>query len=83
MDNLTFPPAPGNDPDPIAYGDAAESAGAIKPSPSTSASRDESNNPTQEQVTGQLIDRYGHVHSEAIFKNWSPAAIKGDGYSPR
>jgi hypothetical protein len=28
---------------------------------------------------GQLIDRYGHLHSEAIFKNWSPAAIKALG----
>jgi hypothetical protein len=28
---------------------------------------------------GQLIDRYGHVHSEAVFKNWSPAAIRALG----
>jgi hypothetical protein len=28
---------------------------------------------------GQLVDRYGHVHSEAIFRNWSPAAIKALG----
>jgi hypothetical protein len=28
---------------------------------------------------GQLVDRYGHVHSEAIFHNWSPAAIKALG----
>ena len=25
---------------------------------------------------GQLVDCHGHVHSEAIFKNWSPAAIQ-------
>jgi hypothetical protein len=24
---------------------------------------------------GQLIDRYGHVHSEAVLVNWSPAAL--------
>ena len=28
---------------------------------------------------GQLIDKYGHVHSEAIFINWSPAAIRALG----
>ena len=27
----------------------------------------------------QLVDRYGHLHSEAIFRNWSPAAIKALG----
>jgi hypothetical protein len=25
---------------------------------------------------GQLIDKHGHIHSEAILKNWSPAAIR-------
>ena len=30
-------------------------------------------------VTGRLIDRYGHEHSEAIFRNWTPAAIKAMG----
>ena len=25
---------------------------------------------------GRLIDRYGHEHSEAIFSNWSPEAIR-------
>lgn len=29
--------------------------------------------------SGQLIDKHGHLHSEAIFKNWSPAAIKALG----
>ncbi|MGI8853070.1 MAG: hypothetical protein ACR2GC_07245 [Methyloceanibacter sp.] len=29
--------------------------------------------------TGQLIDRYGHHHSESIFTNWTPAAIKALG----
>jgi hypothetical protein len=28
---------------------------------------------------GQLIDKHGHLHSEAIFRNWSPAAIKALG----
>jgi len=28
---------------------------------------------------GRLIDRYGHEHSEAIFRNWTPAAIKAMG----
>ena len=28
---------------------------------------------------GQLIDRYGHIHSEAVFRNWSSAAIKALG----
>jgi hypothetical protein len=32
----------------------------------------------QERV-GRLIDKYGHVHGEAIFRNWSPAAIKALG----
>jgi len=26
-----------------------------------------------------LIDKHGHRHSEAIFRNWSPAAIKALG----
>ena len=25
---------------------------------------------------GRLIDRYGHEHSEAIFRNWTPQAIR-------
>jgi hypothetical protein len=29
----------------------------------------------QEPRLGQLIDKHGHVRSEAIFKNWTPAAI--------
>jgi hypothetical protein len=29
--------------------------------------------------TGQLIDKWGHPHSEAIFRNWSPAAIRALG----
>lgn len=28
---------------------------------------------------GRLIDRYGHEHSEAIFSNWTPAAIRALG----
>jgi len=28
---------------------------------------------------GQLIDKYGHLHTEAIFLNWSPAAIRALG----
>ena len=28
---------------------------------------------------GRLIDRNGHEHSEAIFRNWTPAAIKAMG----
>jgi hypothetical protein len=28
---------------------------------------------------GQLRDKYGHPHSEAIFKNWTPAAIRALG----
>jgi hypothetical protein len=28
---------------------------------------------------GRLIDRYGHEYSEAIFRNWSHAAIKAMG----
>jgi hypothetical protein len=27
----------------------------------------------------RLVDRHGHLHSEAIFKNWSPAAIRALG----
>ena len=27
----------------------------------------------------QLIDRYGHPHSESIFRNWTPAAIRALG----
>jgi hypothetical protein len=28
---------------------------------------------------GHLVDKYGHVHSEAIFDNWAPAAIRALG----
>jgi hypothetical protein len=28
---------------------------------------------------GRLIDRCGHEHSEAIVRNWTPAAIKAMG----
>ena len=28
---------------------------------------------------GQLVDRYGHRLSEAIFRNWTPAAIRALG----
>jgi hypothetical protein len=35
------------------------------------ASRDK---PTPAQ--GQLVDRYGHVHSEAVLTHWSPQALK-------
>jgi hypothetical protein len=28
---------------------------------------------------GRLIDNCGHEHSEAIFRNWTPAAIKAMG----
>ena len=44
---------------------------------------------TSPKPASQLIDKYGHRHSEAIFRNWSPAAIKalgirrvGDGGGP-
>jgi hypothetical protein len=33
----------------------------------------------QESRVGQLIDKHGHVHSEEIFRNWSPVAIKALG----
>ena len=42
-------------------------AGATKPSDK------------QNPQPGQLVDRYGNVHSELIFRNWSPAAIKALG----
>jgi hypothetical protein len=29
-----------------------------------------------------FIDRFGHRHSEAILKNWSPAAIRAMGIRP-
>ena len=32
-----------------------------------------------QQKTGQLIDRYGHTHSESIFRNWTHDAIKALG----
>ena len=28
---------------------------------------------------GRLVDRYGHEHSEPIFTNWTPAAIRALG----
>ena len=28
---------------------------------------------------GQLVDKWGHFHSEAIFRNWTPAAIRSLG----
>jgi hypothetical protein len=31
------------------------------------------------QHLGQLRDKYGNPHSEAIFKNWTPAAIRALG----
>jgi hypothetical protein len=31
------------------------------------------------QQLGPLVDKYGKRHSEAVFKNWSPAAIKALG----
>lgn len=34
---------------------------------------------TSPKPAGQLIDEYGHRHSEAVFRNWSPAAIKALG----
>jgi hypothetical protein len=36
---------------------------------------------TEEQAprAGQLVDRHGNFHSEAIFKNWSLAAIRSLG----
>jgi hypothetical protein len=76
MDDLTFLPAPSNDVDLVVHGVAATAAGTVNPSPTPSC---ESNNQTQEHLVGQLIDRYGHVHSEAIFENWSPAALKALG----
>lgn len=32
-----------------------------------------------QEVAGQWRDKYGHLHSGAIFKNWSPTAIKALG----
>jgi hypothetical protein len=34
------------------------------------------------QAPRQLIDRYGHVHSEAVLANWSPQALKAFGIHP-
>jgi hypothetical protein len=28
---------------------------------------------------GDLIDRYGHLHSEAVLRNWHPTVIKSLG----
>lgn len=36
-------------------------------------------NIAQAPRAGQLIDRYGHPHSEAVLVHWSPAAIKAMG----
>jgi hypothetical protein len=33
----------------------------------------------KQPLKGQLIDRYGHVHSEAVLINWSPQALKALG----
>jgi hypothetical protein len=30
-----------------------------------------------------LVDRYGHPHSESVFLNWTPAAIKALGIRRR
>jgi hypothetical protein len=38
------------------------------------------NNRTEK--TQVFVDRFGHHHSEAILKNWSPAAIKALGIRP-
>ena len=27
----------------------------------------------------QLLDKYGHVHSEAVLRHWTPAALKALG----
>lgn len=34
---------------------------------------------TATQDRGQLVDRWGHVHSEAVLTNWSPAALAACG----
>jgi hypothetical protein len=34
---------------------------------------------TSPSASGQLVDKYGNPHSEAIFRNWSPGAIKALG----
>jgi hypothetical protein len=31
---------------------------------------------SHEGPRGQLIDRYGHTHSEHVLPNWSPAMLK-------
>ena len=31
------------------------------------------------QQQGRLVDKYGHEHSEAVFKNWTPRAIRALG----
>jgi hypothetical protein len=28
---------------------------------------------------GQLVDRYGNLHTEGVLRNWSPAALKALG----
>jgi hypothetical protein len=32
---------------------------------------------------GRLVDKYGHPHSEAVLRNWSPAAIRALGIRRR
>lgn len=34
---------------------------------------------SSQSASGQWLDKYGHLHSGAIFKNWSPAAIRALG----
>jgi hypothetical protein len=46
--------------------------------PPRAISSDNTLNELQAQP-GRLIDRYGHEHSEAILRNWTPAAIKAMG----
>jgi hypothetical protein len=36
----------------------------------------------QESHPGQLVDRFGHLHSEAVLKNWSAGAIRALGIRP-
>ena len=33
----------------------------------------------QESRPGQLVDRYGHIHGEAVLTHWSPAALRALG----
>jgi hypothetical protein len=36
----------------------------------------------QESRSGQLVDRFGHLHTDAVLRNWSPAAIRAMGIRP-